>query len=121
MNRRTFLSLLGFAATVPPAAIAGVETTMLAEGQQPLAFAPRGVVVEMPPIFFKDDATTPAVMNLQMISTGRGGWGGWVALESDEGQAIARETALRMLPSNLRSDGAVRGRQHHPTDFPPKR
>lgn len=44
-----------------------------------------------------------------LISTGNT----WVLLESPVGEAIARGMAV-----NLRSDGSIRHRQHHPTDFP---
>lgn len=122
MNRRLFLSLLAMAA-FPPAAIAGVETATPADSETLLRFAPRGVVVEMPSnvdtfnLLPFGRPLTPEAMNVQMISTGRG----WVLLESDEGQAIARENALLHRPANLRSDGTIRGRQHHPVDFPPRR
>lgn len=39
----------------------------------------------------------------------------FIPIESDEGQAILNESAV-----NLRADGSIRHRQHHPTDFPPR-
>lgn len=45
------------------------------------------------------------------ISTGRE----WVLIESPAGQGVLNEMAV-----NLRSDGTMRHRQHHPTDFPPR-
>lgn len=38
------------------------------------------------------------------------------AIETDEGQKILMESAV-----NVRADGSIRHRQHHPVDFPPKR
>lgn len=76
-------------------AYAGVETATPPSPRRHPAVPPRGVVVEM--------------HGLQLVSTGTR----LVSIESDEGEAIARENAV-----NLRSDGSVRHRQHHPTCFP---
>lgn len=124
MNRRAFFSVL---AALPVIAIrpaaAGVETAAPLRGESGQAFAiPRGAVVRCTLVDWRTVAdaththtfTTPATMNVRMISTGRG----LVPLESEEGQAIAREMHR---PSNLRSDGSIRHRQHHPVDFPPRR
>lgn len=133
MNRRQFLSVLAACPVASVAfqpAAAGVETTTppSPRGEGVAVPVPRGVVVEMPPAHSHTLTTsempththlseispglwgTPATMNVQMIADGRGRW---IALESEEGQAIARESAV-----NLRADGSLRHRQHHPTDFP---
>lgn len=140
MNRRAFISVLAAlpALALRPAA-AGVETATPPSPRYPSFGIPRGVVVEMPPYpstgvlvdpghthswSTSESAShqhsfitpgvyaTPARMNVQMISTGAG----LVPLESEEGQRILAERAV-----NLRSDGSIRHRQHHPVDFPPRR
>lgn len=119
---KKLLILLGLAVVFfPPAAIAGVEATTPSGFSATVAprgafvFAvPRGVVVEMP---YPAIPGVPTIMHVEMISDGNGRL---VLLESEEGQRIFAETEPRQ-PSNLRSDGTVRGRQHHSTDFPPRR
>lgn len=49
---------------------------------------------------------------VEQISTGYS----LVPVKSPEGQAVLNSMAV-----NLRSDGTLRHRQHHPTDFPPHR
>lgn len=135
MNRRAFISMLAALPVIAlrPAA-AGVETATPPSPRYPSFGIPRGVVVEMPPTFHTGALidpghthswstshqhsftpgvyATPARMNVQMISNGVG----LVPLESEEGQRILIERAV-----NLRSDGSIRHRQHHPVDFPPRR
>lgn len=113
---RTLISALAVSITLLHPVVAGVATTSPGNDNPSFAFRiPRGVVVEIPvdPLCSRTGVMIDDhCMTIRMISDGDK----LVPIETDAGEAIAAERAV-----NVRSDGSIRNRQHHPVDFPPRR